>query len=284
MKSLLKEMEEKFKTLEEVGYDSENHLGVKESNYIEVSIRDARLALELYADIARNYRNIVLYGSNVYASNNSEEISDLLHYFDKQAIEINSEHIDNDDDLDEQNVTGAVAGFNTPAAFAKPGRWKSKSVKYESVNTPPTYKIGEHQKPESEEEVMNDKFPFAGDDTKWYHHSYEFPHKHMPNKPARTKKIDEILDSKYIALIEEASYTSFKKLAKTKNPDKYINETIRNIAKQIREIDELVNYSAKYKLEHKITSEKYGSRTKHSLKLISEKLIKISERIRALGE
>jgi hypothetical protein len=41
----------------------------------------------------------------------------------------------NPEEIEEQNVTSAVAGFNTPAAFAKPGKWKSKSVKYESVNT-----------------------------------------------------------------------------------------------------------------------------------------------------
>jgi hypothetical protein len=40
-----------------------------------------------------------------------------------------------DEEIDEQNVTSAVAGFNTPAAFAKPGKWKGKQAHYESANT-----------------------------------------------------------------------------------------------------------------------------------------------------
>jgi hypothetical protein len=39
----------------------------------------------------------------------------------------------NPEDLEEQNVTGAIAGYNTPAAFAKPNKWKSKNIKYEAV-------------------------------------------------------------------------------------------------------------------------------------------------------
>ena len=68
-----------------------------------------------------------------------------------------------DIEIDEQNVTGNVAGFNTPAAFAAPGKWKSKSIKYESVNAKPSHKIGEHQRPESDEETSQDKFPFSSD-------------------------------------------------------------------------------------------------------------------------
>jgi hypothetical protein len=75
-----------------------------------------------------------------------------------------------EEDLDEQNVASAVAGYNTPAAFAKPGKWKNKSKTYESVNTPPSFrwKDDTHQRPESDEEVFNDKFPFAPDEKYWW--------------------------------------------------------------------------------------------------------------------
>jgi hypothetical protein len=73
---------------------------------------------------------------------------------------------ENEEELDEQNVTGAVAGFSTPAAFAKPGKWKNKTKTYESVNTPPSFrwKDDTYQRPESEEEEFNDLFDEEGFD------------------------------------------------------------------------------------------------------------------------
>ena len=37
-----------------------------------------------------------------------------------------SENVSTDDELDEISATGGVAGYNTPAAFAAPGKWKNK--------------------------------------------------------------------------------------------------------------------------------------------------------------
>ena len=45
-----------------------------------------------------------------------------------------------DEEIDEISTTSAVAGYNTPAAFAKPGKWRNKDKTYESVNTPPTFR------------------------------------------------------------------------------------------------------------------------------------------------
>ena len=77
MKSFLRQLDEAFTNYEQPV--NENHLGVSQSNYIELSDRDASLALEIYAE----------------------------------------EHINTDTELDEQNVTGAIAGYSTPNAFRK---------------------------------------------------------------------------------------------------------------------------------------------------------------------
>ena len=213
MRSFLQQLDEAFTRHEQPV--NENHLGIDESNYIEVTVRDARLALEIYADIARNYNDIVLYGSNVYASNNAEELSDLLSIFDHQAIEISEEHIDTD--LDEQNVTGAIAGYSTPNAFRK----KTKKVGYasgleESVNKPSTYKHGEYQRPESHEAEMMEKFAYSGEGQEWYHDKYEYPSKDLTHTPGQSKRKDqtqkvslvaEAMDRKYEQLIE--GYRSF---------------------------------------------------------------------------
>jgi ATP-dependent protease HslVU (ClpYQ) ATPase subunit len=123
-------------------------------------------------------------------------------------------------DLEEQNVTAAVAGFNTPYAFSK----REKKVKYPGVA--------------------------------------------------------EAIDKKYEAIIE--SYRNFKH--DDKKPSNKVKETIREIASKLKEIETLVNHSSRFKNEAGVTSANYGPGTVEALRKISERLVKISERVRALGE
>jgi hypothetical protein len=219
-----------------------------------------------------------------------KEIEDKFIELEQSDL-IKKTNNESDDEIDEQNVTGAVAGYNTPAAFAAPGKWKQKSVKYESVNTPPSYKIGEYQKPESEEEEFNEKFPFAENETKWYNNPNVYPSKDLVNTPSKASKHDhtkrigklgEMLDSKYEKILE--SYRKFATADPEVSPAKKVNATIREIAKKLQEIETLVNYNSKLKTEAGITSNHYGNSTKKSLHKISERLIKIAERVRSLGE
>ena len=246
MKSFLRQLDEAFTRYEQPV--NENHLGVSESNYIEVSGRDARLALEVYADIARNYTDIVLYGSNVYASNNAEELDDLLTVFERENIIIISKelNLDSDDELDEHNVTGAIAGYSTPNAIRK----KPKKVAYatgieESINTTPSLQSNKetHQYSESAEEIM---------------------------------------DRKYEQLIE--GYRNFASGDSKITPEKKVKNTIKEIAKKLQEIEEMVNHNSRLKIESGITSSVYGISEKKALTKISERLTKISERVRSLGE
>jgi hypothetical protein len=192
------------------------------------------------------------------------------------------------DEIEEQNVTGAVAGFNTPAAFAKPGKWKSKSVKYESVNTPPTYKHGVPQRPESGEETAQDKFAFnEGDRGMMADQEYPVKFTNNPYGTANIKdetikasKVAEIMEKKYMELIE--GYRDFK--MGDKKPSHKVKDTIREIAKKLQEIETLVNYNTRLKTESGIASSEYGPAASKALATISSRLTKISERVRALGE
>ena len=176
----------------------------------------------------------------------------------------------------------------------------NKNAKYESkiresVNTPPSFKWKDEnaQKPESEEEVMNDKFPFSEHDQVWYNREYTYPTKPMPDKPSKhmktdntvkhskkISKVNEMIESRYEQLIE--GYRDFK--AGDDKPSKKIKSTIQEIAKKLQEIETLVNYNSKLKTESGVTSSAYGPNTTKALSKISERLIKISERIRSLGE
>ena len=132
----------------------------------------------------------------------------------------------NEDELEEQNVTGAIAGFEIPGAFTTPEAFKKKKFKYEQVQN--------------------------------------------------------AMDDKYLKIIE--SYRTFTTANKDVSPDKKVNQTIQEIAKKLQEIDELVKHNARLKTESGVAASSYGARTKNALTKISERLIKISERVRALGE
>jgi hypothetical protein len=136
-------------------------------------------------------------------------------------------------EIEEQNVTGNIAGFNTPAAFAAPGKWKSKSVKYESA-------------------------------------------------PVKKIKSEDILENQYLKLIE--GYRAFATNDPTVSPEKKVKNTIKEIAKKLQEIETLVNHNSKLKTEAGVTSSTYGPSEQKALTKISERLIKISERVRTLGE
>ena len=229
----------------------------------------------------------------------------FLKEIEDKFIELESE-VDNtsesDEELDEMSTTGAVAGFNTPAAFAAPGKWKNKKSKYESkvdesINTPPSFKWHEeeYQKPESEEEEFMDKFPFALSDGDWQHKSYEYPSKDLSNTPGvSTKKhktlkvgkgkeytkIADMLESKYEQLVE--GYRDFKK--GDIKPSNKVKDSIREIAKKLQEIETVLNHTSRLKNESGVAASQYGPGTTKALTKISERLIKISERVRSLGE
>jgi hypothetical protein len=131
----------------------------------------------------------------------------------------------NPEEIEEQNVTGAIAGFNTPKAFAK------------KTNDKTAEQLG-------------------------------------------YKKVEEAMDQKYLELIE--GYKDFKK--GDVKPSHKVKNTIKEIAKKLHEIETLVQYNSRLKTESGIASSEYGPSTAKALNKISERLIKISERVRSLGE
>lgn len=108
-------------------------------------------------------------------------------------------------------------------------------------------------------------------------HKYAFSKKHKK----KYSKVAEALDKKYIQIIE--SYKQFSADPNSSPIDK-VNATIKEVAKKIKEIEEVINYTARMKNESGISRSSYKKSTETALNKISEKLIRISERVRALGE
>ena len=213
------------------------------------------------------------------------------------------------DELEEASTSAGAGAFMSKNFIGVAdddtiGQGGMKRVK-ESVNTPPTYQIGKYQKPESDEEEYVDKFPFADDDAKWQHAKYKYPTEPMlksynkySDRPAHVseksrveydwsgvknktdKNVYETMDSKYEQLIE--SYRNFKK--GDDKPSSKIKHTIKEVAKRLREVEELVANTARLKTESGVARDGYGKSVDGALTKISHRLIKIAERVRALGE
>ena len=96
------------------------------------------------------------------------------------------------------------------------------------------------------------------------------------------KRVHEAMDNKYERLIE--GYKTFALSDPKMSPAKKVNTSIKNVAKQLKEIEETIKYTSRLKTESGISHSGFGPSTSKALGKISERLIKISERVRSLGE
>jgi hypothetical protein len=216
----------------------------------------------------------------------------FLREMEEKFIDLENDEHDEDEEVTEQNVTSNIAGYNTPGAFLTPAQYekKNKNLKYESVNKPASWTMGGYQTPEDEEEEYTDKFPFADHEGKWQHKNYEYPSKNLTHTPGTANKknktikltTEDVLEKKYEELLE--SYRRFATEDKHTSPDRKVKNTIKEIAKKLQEIETMVNYNTRLKTESGVAASTYGLGTQKALTKISERLIKISERVRALGE
>jgi|TARA_R110001599_G_scaffold82958_2_gene223138 hypothetical protein len=94
--------------------------------------------------------------------------------------------------------------------------------------------------------------------------------------------VQEAMDRKYEQLIE--GYRDFALSDSKMSPAKKVNASIREVAKKLKEIEETIKHTGRLKTESGIAHSGFSSGTHNALRKISERLIKISERVRSLGE
>ena len=106
-----------------------------------------------------------------------------------------------------------------------------------------------------------------------------------PKKEAKKytyEQVQKAMDRKYEQLIE--GYRDFSLGNGKRSPHQTVNASIREVAKKLKEIEETVKYTGRLKTESGIAHSGFSSGTHNALRKISERLIKISERVRSLGE
>jgi hypothetical protein len=199
--------------------------------------------------------------------------------------------------LDEMSVTGNVAGYNTPAAFAKPGQTAKKNKRLaqaaggtvvndleegltSSASSPFTHpsqvasknaklaKISGATVVEGEKDWALGDIPASKDEA-------------LPMKPTAAKKEPgaEIADISGMIMAENR-WLELKR--EESSPRAKVGRGVSNIHKQLSEIEKFVNWYSKIKTENGLKKEDYWKRTNASLYKIRERLMGITEKLRTL--
>jgi len=173
----------------------------------------------------------------------------------KEIIRGIVKEIQSEEELDEMSVTGNVAGYDTPAAFSKPGQTKKKNNRLASVTGGTVVDDLEETK------ILNLK------------------QEKEKSTAAKKEPGAEIADVSGMIMAENR-WVALKKedgSAKAK-----IGKGITSIKQQLGEVEKFVNWYSKLKTENGVTKDDYYKRTHKSLHKIKERLMNLSEKIRTL--
>ena len=200
--------------------------------------------------------------------------------------------------LDEMTGTAAVAGYNTPNAFAKPGQTKKKNNRLASVTggtvvddleegltssagasfSKPSEVAGKNSKlakisggtlvGEGEKDWALGDVPASRDEA-------------LPMKPVSAKEVDKAKVADISGMImAENRWLELKR--EESSPKAKVGRGVSNIQKQLSEIEKFVNWYSKIKTENGLKKEDYWKRTNASLYKIRERLMGITEKLRTL--
>ena len=219
----------------------------------------------------------------------------------REIIRTLVKEIQSEDELEEMTGTGAVAGYNTPAAFSKPGQTKKKNDRLASVS-------GGTVVDDLEEGLMSSaSAPFtrpndvAGKNAKLAKLSGATvveeigvldlkPEKLKPTATPSNKedeKDEELgtLSGMEVAEdglnnISENRWLELKR--EDASPQKKIAVGLRSVKSQLSEIEKFVNWYSRLKTESNLDRTGYYKRTYGNLNSIKERLNKIAEKIHSM--
>ena len=190
----------------------------------------------------------------------------------KEIIRKIVKEIQSEKELEEMTGTGAVAGYDTPNAFAKPGQTAKKNKRLANVTGGEVVDDLEEAKDWLKNDVpANSKKP-------------------LTMKPTAISSADAggIADKSGMILAkddDEASLNENRWLAIKKeesSPKAKMSKGITSIKQQLGEVEKFVNWYSKIKNENGVKRDDYYKRTNKSLHKIKERLMNLSEKIRTL--
>mgnify|MGYP000229633648 CR=1 FL=1 len=180
----------------------------------------------------------------------------------KEIIKGIVKEIQNETELEEMTGTGAVAGYDTPNAFSKPGQTAKKNNRLAKITG------GEVVDDLEEAKILNLK--------------------QEKGKPTAAKKDPgaEIAVISGMELAEKNLHLAENRWLDIKNgdasPKAKMSKGVTSIKQQLGEVEKFVNWYSKIKNENGVKRDDYYKRTHKSLHKIKERLMNLSEKIRTL--
>ena len=224
----------------------------------------------------------------------------------KEIIRGIVKEIQSEKELEEMTGTGAVAGYDTPNAFSKPGQTKKKNNRLANVTGGEvvddleegiTSSAGAPFSKPSDVAGKNAKLAklsgatVVGEEKDWLKNDVPANSKKpLKIKPTATDCSDsgEIADKSGMVLAkddDEASLNENRWLAiknEDGSPKSKMSKGITSIKQQLGEVEKFVNWYSKIKNENGVKRGDYYKRTNKSLHKIKERLMNLSEKIRTL--
>ena len=190
----------------------------------------------------------------------------------KEIIRSIVKEIQSEKELEEMTGTGAVAGYDTPNAFSKPGQTGKKNNRLAKVTGGEVVDDLEEAKDWLKNDVPADsKKPLA-------------------IKPTAISSADAggIADKSGMILAKDDDEASLNenRWLEIKNgdgsPKAKMSRGVTSIKQQLGEVEKFVNWYSKIKNENGVKRGDYYKRTNKSLHKIKERLMNLSEKIRTL--
>ena len=213
----------------------------------------------------------------------------------KEIIRGIVKEIQDEKELEEMTGTGAVAGYDTPAAFSKPGQTAKKNNRLakiaggtvvDDLEEGITSSAGAPFSKPSEVSGKNSKLAklsggtIVGEDV--------LNLKQEPSKAVAVKDVKdgEISDVSGMELAEDGLHLAENRWLAIKkedgSPKAKMSKGITSIKQQLGEVEKFVNWYSKIKNENGVKRDDYYKRTNKSLHKIKERLMNLSEKIRTL--
>ena len=190
----------------------------------------------------------------------------------KEIIKGIVKEIQSEKELEEMTGTGAVAGYDTPAAFSKPGQTAKKNKRLANVTGGEVVDDLEEAKDWLKNDVpANSKKP-------------------LTIKPTAISSADAggIADKSGMILAKDDDEANLNenRWLEIKNgdssPKAKMSKGMTSIKHQLGEVEKFVNWYSKIKNENGVKRDDYYKRTHKSLHKIKERLMNLSEKIRTL--
>jgi hypothetical protein len=239
-KTLLKEIEDKFNEINNI---VEDDFETQMPYYLEVSIRDARKAMDVARDnifIRRALKDsfLTMDSTTVYRSRGEEVIEELINLFQEFGIEIIDSNVG---ELAEASTSGGAGAYLTPYAFG-------------------------HEAPESAITSLGMK---------------KVGKSNKNTKSLKESNYKKMMSEMY-SILEEGRYNDIKNDPSV-SPKKKVNYAIAEVYTKLYEIEKIVTKNMKLKNEMNEDNRMYWKSTREKLSKLSERLNRVSSYLKNLS-